>query len=513
MAIELAEEQQAGGALTPVADAVTTALAEITKTNTTFTELASTGRELAERYKNVVADVHTTKGYEQIAAIRTELREKVRYPMQKLKKDGSKMLGDIRLQFNERATALIEEAEAHERPFQELLDAEDARKAAEKREREEAEQRRKQMHVESIGAITNMATDAAGMDIPALESQLEAARGILVDDSYEEFQGQAQQAKDEAVRKIEAMLVAARLDEEDRRIAEEARQRQAAYAAEQAERAKQAEAQAAAEREKAAAAEREAAELRAKVAAMEAEQERQREERERAARERAEAVQRRIDSFTSACSPETAESFANAIAVMEHAPITAEWYGERTADAQAAKDKALAELREKHAAAVQHEREEAERAQAARIQELIDNIHGMGENALLAVEDGSADVAELRANLKVLEDLELSELNGREQEAALAREGAISKVCNAIQMTEERDRLRAEQEAEDARRRAEHEAASELARIKRAHGEALYEMVRRGILSVNVSSTAAAQWLNDANALLLRINPNEDFED
>jgi hypothetical protein len=514
----------------PPADEVTTALAVVTQTNTTITELAQTGRDLAERYRGVVADVTTVKGYEQIAAIRKELRDKVRYPMQDLKKTGSKMLGDMQRQFNRRVEELLTEAEEHERPFHELLTAEDQRKAREKAEREAAEQRRKDGHAGAIAAITRMALDAVGIEDPAeLQAKLAAAQEIIVDESYEEFQGQAQQAKDETLRQLTGMLTAARLAVLEQQELAAERERQRAFAESQRIAREQAEAAAAAEKAKADASAAEAASLREQLAEMQRQQEAQRAEQERAARERAEAIEKRIDllrqipdamrnpppeyqgNLTLAARQQVRTHVANAT-------MDADLYGDRLQEALALQQEVLGELDDLIEEAEAREENERRQRRAAQVQELIDQMRTVGEMALLAVQDGSADVQQLAAGQTTLHETACTaDLFGdRATEAEGVRLAALQHVTLAIEQTLTRDRLRAEEEERQRQQEAEESAARALADAKRAHGEELYEMVRRLIpcLEEHASDNNAHEPLADeATALLLRINPAEDFED
>jgi hypothetical protein len=509
-------------ATAPEPDKVTTALAEVTKTNATITDHLQKARDIAARHKDVVADVTTTKGYEEIAKIRTAIREDGRFPIQRLKDEGSKLLGTMQRQFNQRAEAIISEIKELEKPFQDQIDAEDERREAERQRRANEEQARKDGHAAAILAIQRMALDAVGLDSAGLRERIEAAQQIIVDDSYEEFQGQARQALDEAVRNLNGMLISALADEEDRRDAEEARRKQAAAA--EAERAAReaAEQQAAQERQRAAAAEAESAALRDQLAAMQrAEAERQqreeaeRQERERAAAERAAAIGQRIDAMNrmgaaySHMAPSA--SIREALDIARATPVTADLFGDRLDEAQKAKDVAIGNLREVLSGAEAREAEEAAAALRARRDELLASIIGMGDNALLAVQDGSADVEQLQANLRVLEELDLSELGDpdRSAEFGIARDEAIAKAKQAIAATEERDRLAAEEAERQRAAEAERAWWRALCDAKRAHGEELYELARR------IAMANGDDWItvaDDARALLLKINPEEDFD-
>lgn len=433
-------------------DPMSSALAEVTKQGADIMALVARGRELAEQYRNVAFDVSTTKGLEAAKKARLALREEARYPLQKLRDARSKVLGTMQRQANASADALIAEIEGYEKPIDEQITAEETRKENERKDREAAEQRRIDAHLSAIRAISSMATEAAGFDSAELVERIAAVEAVVAGDSYQEFQGQAQQAKDEALRQLQGMLVAARAEEAE---LEETRRQQAALAAAQQELEATRRAQAEQSR---ILAEREAA-----LADKERQQQAEAQSMARAKQERADAVQRRIDGIRT-CGPEPldeapSELIASAIRTLQACTLTEELLDARVAEAAEARVVRLHTLESAHAVAVEREAEEAATASAARIEELIANIRGMAENATLAVTDGSADVAQLRAGLEEVRDTDLSpEVFGeRAEEAARVVAVAVSAIESAITVTEERDRLRAE-EAEQRRQQEEADA-------------------------------------------------------
>ena len=174
-----------GSELAPIAppDAVTTALTVTTGKYQQVTALVAKGKELAKRYQGVVADVTTTKGYEHIAEIRRELRDEVRYPLQHLRDDISKTLGGLQRKTNAQVDEFIAEAVTHEKPFNDLLVAEDERRAAERQRKADEEQARKDGHTQAILGIQRMALEAAGLGSEELTQRVQAARDIVVDES------------------------------------------------------------------------------------------------------------------------------------------------------------------------------------------------------------------------------------------------------------------------------------------------------------------------------------------
>ncbi len=460
-------------------DPVTSALIEVTKTNTTISEHLGRARELHERYKDVAFDVRTTKGMEAAKNARLFLRQE-RYPIQSLQKAGSKLLGSMQRQFNARCEEITSEIIEFERPIDEQITAEEARKENERKEREAAEQRRRQGHIDAIAAMHLMVTEASGMGSADLKAVIDGAQLIVVDEGYEEFQGQAQQAKDEALRQLNGMLVAARAEEAE---LEETRRAQAALKEAQAKLAEQKrlqDEQAAAMAAERAAFEREKAELAE-----------QREQQARAVAERKEAVQRRIDFFAMYAAPYSSGaaslSLRSAIATIHDNLITTAMFDDRTQEAEAAKASAIADLTAKYDAAVEREAEEARLQRAANIQELIEGIRNMGEKAALAVEDGSANVEELRAGLEELltTDCVTAFFDGRVIEALQVRDAAIASTKQAILETLQRDILRAEEAAREREQQAEQER--EHKRLRRIQDEAYVMFLLLGDIRDHVS--------------------------
>lgn len=505
-------QAEAGQSALPVAqkdDLVTSALTEVTTTNNTITTHLQAARELAERFRGVVWDVTTIKGMDEARRARAALRDQGRYPIQKLKTAGSKLLGTMQRQFNQRCDDVIEEIEGYERPIDEIITAEEQRKENERAERAAAEQRRIEGHTEAIRAISAMVAAAAGMDSADIERQIAAAQQIIVDEGYEEFQGQAQQAKDETLRQLQGLLVAAKAEEAE---LEETRRQQAALAA--AQQQLEADRRAQAERE------RQLAEREKDLAEKEARQKAEAESLERARQERAAGVQLRIEAlrdapmlYGRADEPDTIQAGIEALRAQ---PLTADLFDDRIGEATMHRDNSLEVLTLVLAEAQAREADEARAAHAARVQELIDNIRGMGENATLAVQDGSADEEGLRDGLAKLEAISCGHpfFGDRASEALQVRDAAIANIKQAIAETVERDRLRAEEEERRRQEEAEAAAARTLADAKRSHGEELYELVRKAAMLPSAFGDGAIYTLtNQSRELCLRINPAEDFED
>lgn len=254
-------------------DVVSTALAEVSTSNQRLSELAETARALHVKFKDVAFDVATTKGMDEAKKARLQLREDARFPMQKLKDAGSKLLGQMQRQFNTRADELIAEVAAYEKPIHEQIQAEENRKAVEKEAKEQAAREAfaaLQSKIDAIRAFAVLPAGAKAADMAARIAELTALDVSL--DTFGSRAGEAAQAKQQTLERLDMMhdhalegeATAARLAEEK---AELARQR-----AEQEAREK-------AERERAAAEQKAAADkLAAERAAFEKQQQAAREE-------------------------------------------------------------------------------------------------------------------------------------------------------------------------------------------------------------------------------------------
>jgi hypothetical protein len=222
----------------PETDAVSTALVEVTGTNKRVTELYERGRQLSEQFRKVAFDVTTTKGMADACKARQQLREEVRYPLQQLQEAGSKMLGTMQRQFNERAKALIAEVSAWEKPIHEQIVAEEARKEAARVAKTEAEERRRSGLLTRVGEISGIPTHCIGMTSQQIRDHLAATEAIEIDDSFAEYRNAAAMAKDNTVAALRKMLDAqVALEAEQAEVAaERERQRVAREALEARER-------------------------------------------------------------------------------------------------------------------------------------------------------------------------------------------------------------------------------------------------------------------------------------
>jgi len=280
-------------------DKVQTALSEFDKIQAGLAAL-----ELAHP-KNLACDVTTTKGMKEAIAGRAAWRDP-RIATEKARQAAKAPVLALGKDIDARArqiTALLIEGESN---YDDQIKAEEARKEAEKAAKAQAEAARVQAHQDRINNDIRFAAKVGALfGSDEIAKTIADVDAMVIDASFEEFQGQAQLAKDETLDKLREMHAAAVAHEaEQARIKAEQEAEAARIAAERAELDKlRAEA---AERERVAAAEREAAER-----AQAEELARQREAQEAELRAAREAQEREL------AAQRAAQAEADAIAAAE----------------------------------------------------------------------------------------------------------------------------------------------------------------------------------------------------
>jgi hypothetical protein len=236
-------------------------------------------RDAEERHKGIVHDVKSPKGMKAAKADVAELRG-MRTTVDKKRLEAGRVLLGMKKVNDDQAKGLMERISALEEPIKAQIEAEEARKEAERLEAIEREQARVDGHRARIAAWRNLPGDLLGRPIAGIEIAL---KRLLAEepsnwDDFEEFKPEAWDAYGATVARVKDIL-------------RDAKEREA-----EAERVRQQEAELAAMKERMAQMEREAEERRKEDEARnerEAQAERDRvEAAERAERERIEAIER-----------------------------------------------------------------------------------------------------------------------------------------------------------------------------------------------------------------------------
>jgi len=421
---------------------------------------ASTAAEAA------AADLKTTAGYAVAIAQRAVFRDEFRIAIEKARTDRKAPILEIGRLIDAKAKEATAKAKPHEDKWDALIRAEDTRKEAVRQEALRVERERVEAIKARITAIHELLLTAATMNAAEVSGLLRETELLAIDNSYAEFQGDALQTKASTLDKLRALLAtkqaqeaeaqrqeAERIAREQAAAAERQRLAEERAAAEQ-ERAKLAEERAELERQQAVAQaalqaqQEELARQQAALAAQQAAAERQaREQREAAERQAAAAKaeeerKARIEADRVAAIRQTitqlreramqrevvagnAAAVESAIATLVALRIAEVDFGEFTAEAEAAREEALAVLRELRGAKVAQEAEAdrlaAERAELERQQQAVQQRVGAAfepVKAALAIvgvpTDGEEDrlradlLARIRADLECLDNAMLA---------------------------------------------------------------------------------------------------------
>lgn len=326
--------------------------------------------DLEKQYAGVVYDVTTKEGMDAARAARQAIREP-RYKVEKVRAETSSELTRIRTALNTEAKRITERIEKIEDPIHQQIKAEEDRIEAERAERRKAEAARVATLRASIDAIKGIPLSLIGAGEAEIREAINALNGRDLAAEFDDvWLPDAIAAKNAALPALD-MLLSERIAATERQAQLEAEAAQrAAEAAEAAEKAKAA--AEAAERERAA---REEAERAAAAQRAQEEQERraaeEAERQERAAEEqRQAAIGAAIDALRrKAFAPAKTSADIRALqdALAGAGPLTADTYGERVQEAEAARAEALDTLAGRLRLALDQEAE-AERLQEAAAQ-------------------------------------------------------------------------------------------------------------------------------------------------
>ena len=212
---------------------------------------------------------------EEAKRARAAIREP-RYGIERVRKAAKEPILKLGKELDTRAKEITEAILAIEMPIDEQIKNEEARKEAEKQAKIEAEQKRVADLQERVAALRSVGTDTALLPPDLIAEHLSDLEAIVIDESFQEFQERASEAKAAGIDRLKELHAVAlkRVEEEERIKAERAeldrlRAEQAKREAEERARIAEEERKAKAEREAEAA--RQAAELKAAREKQEAE--------------------------------------------------------------------------------------------------------------------------------------------------------------------------------------------------------------------------------------------------
>lgn len=173
-----------------------------------FSKVEAGLQELRKQYSGVVFAVGTTKGMDDAKAARLTLREP-RYEIERVRKAAKAPILAIGKKLDADAARITAEIEKLEGPIDAQIKAEEARKEAETRAKIEAEQKRVADIQERIEELRGcqMLTPASGSRL--ISEHISDLEKLPVDDSFDEFRQQADDAKTAGLARLNALLDAA----------------------------------------------------------------------------------------------------------------------------------------------------------------------------------------------------------------------------------------------------------------------------------------------------------------
>jgi colicin import membrane protein len=190
---------------------------------------------LEKNYKNAVYEVDTAMGMSHAKAARAAIRDP-RYKCEKARKAGKSRLLELGRYLDGQATRITNALMSLESPICDQIDAEEARKEAEKQAIAAAEAKRVADIQARIDAMRNAVTGLAGYPPELLNEEIAEVERIAVDESFAEFQQAASDVKAATLGRLRELLAGAVAQEAEKARIREERAELARLRAEQEER-------------------------------------------------------------------------------------------------------------------------------------------------------------------------------------------------------------------------------------------------------------------------------------
>jgi len=192
----------------------TTITTEIAEYNATAAALS----ELRSKYEKVVFPVETPKGMKDALAARKELRD-IRVGLEKMRKEIKEPALKRCQLIDSEAKEITARLTALEDPIDKQIKAEEKRKDEEKVERERVERERVEGIRASINGINNLPLLSANDTADEIETTMTDLQALEIDDSYAEFKGEAETAKNAALLALGSLYTTVKAREaEDARL-------------------------------------------------------------------------------------------------------------------------------------------------------------------------------------------------------------------------------------------------------------------------------------------------------
>lgn len=189
-----------------------------------FKEAEVVQQALADKYRDCVYAVATTKGMQEAIAARADLRDNGRLALTKTETRVKKEVNDLKRLMGEEVERLVAITKPVEDSIDAQIKAEEERKAAAKAERERIERERVEKHEAGIAKLRGYGERCRGKSIEDLEQALAVLRPLpFSEEEWQEFAPKAAEALTTSIAQIEAELDVAqqRKRDEEHRLANE----------------------------------------------------------------------------------------------------------------------------------------------------------------------------------------------------------------------------------------------------------------------------------------------------
>lgn len=341
-------------------------LSEVTNAVAEFDRVAAGLSELQSKYKGVIYDVTTIKGMAEAKEARRAVREP-RIEVEKIRKAAKAPILALGKKLDSEAARITKALEELECPIDDQIKAEETRKDQEKQAKIEAEMRRVAALQERVAELRGCQTLTASSGSELIAGHIADLEKIPVDDSFEEFRQQAEDAKVAGLSRLRELHAAALAHEAEQDRIQAEREELARLRAEQAKREAEERARIAAEaarqaeqlrrqrEEEAAAAAARQAIIDAENARIRAEQEA---ERKRIAEESARLASERAESERKALEAREAQEAEEQRIAAERAALEREQREAREAEERKAREAAEAAARRERAEQERRKRRE-----------------------------------------------------------------------------------------------------------------------------------------------------------
>lgn len=214
---------------------MSTELTEVTNAVAEFDRVAAGLAALQSKYKGVVYDVATTKGMAEAKEARREVREP-RLEVERIRKAAKAPILALGKKLDSEAARITKELLAIEEPLDLQVKTEEARKEAERQAKIEAELKRVQTLQERVAELRGCPNLSPTSGSVLISDHIQDLEEIVIDDGFQEFRQQAEDAKAAGLLRLRDLHAAAVAHEAEQARIKAEREELIRLRAEQAER-------------------------------------------------------------------------------------------------------------------------------------------------------------------------------------------------------------------------------------------------------------------------------------